>query len=406
MDATSERIARLVREEAPPILGALVRTAGSLERAEELFQEALVKAMEVWPRTGIPERPGAWLLTTARHRAIDDARKARFVSAEEAPEGVLMPPEEPEVLEDDALRLFFVCCHPVLSRDSQVALTLRLVAGLTTEEIARAFLSTEPTVAQRLVRAKRTLQEAHVPFEVPGRAQLQERLEPVLQVLYLLFNEGYGAHRGDALVRVDLMAEAIRLGGLLFKLLPHESEVSGLLSLMELQASRSAARVDAKGDLVLLADQDRSLWDVALIQRARARLAGAEGEGPYELQALISACHARSPSWGQTDFAEICALYDRLLQASPGPVVELNLVAAVSMRDGPEAGLARLEAMEDASALEDYVPFHATRADLLRRLSRHREAASAYRRAAKLTQNEREQAFFTKRAEESAAQKA
>jgi predicted RNA polymerase sigma factor len=357
---------------------------------------------------GAPDRPGAWLTTAARRLALDRVRGARRAEARSAAlayEAALDRADDtpdvtdPEGIPDDRLRLVFTCCHPGLSADGRVALTLRLVGGLTTAEIARAFLVPEATVAQRIVRAKRTIRDRGLPYEVPEGPELAERLPAVLAVVYLIFNEGYAAHGGDRLVRDDLCDEALRLGRMLAELMPGEAEVLGLVSLMELQASRLTARTDGDGNLVLLEDQDRARWDRARIARGLAALdtAGAvERAGPYQLQAAIAACHARAASWSATDWARIVALYRALAEVAPSPVVELNRAVAIGLAEGAAAGLAALDRL-DADALRGYHLLPAARADFLRRLGRRAEAAAEYRRALALTDNTREQAFLSGR---------
>jgi RNA polymerase sigma factor (sigma-70 family) len=402
------RLTETFRLESARVVASVLRIVRDIDAAEEIVQEAFARALDHWPAGGVPERPGAWLLTTARRRALDHLRRVRRADAraealayeagldasDEGPEVT-----DPETIPDDRLRLIFTCCHPGLPPDSRVALTLRLVGGLTTAEIARAFLTPEATVAQRLVRAKRTIRERAFPYEVPEAGELAERLPAVLAVVYLVFNEGYAAHSGDALVRHDLCEEAIRLGRMLAELMPDEPEVLGLLALMQLQASRAAARADADGHLVLLADQDRARWDRARIAEGLAclrRAGGLEAAGPYRLQAAIAACHARAPSWEATDWPRIVEIYDALLEASPSPVVALNRAVAVGLARGPEAGLSALDAIE-SPALREYHLLPSARADFLRRLGRHREAAAEYRRALGLTDNAREKQFLAAR---------
>ncbi len=392
----------LVRRESARVVGMLVRLLGSVDRAEETFQESLVAALERWPREGVPRNPGAWLATVAKHRAIDQLRLERLHETKHrtlAREGAPAPPS-PAAIPDDRLRLIFTCCHPALSPESQVAITLRLVCGLTTGEIARAFLVPEPTIAQRLVRAKRTIAERRLPYEVPGAAALPARLAVVLSVVYLVFNEGYSASTGTLLQRVDLAREAIELGTLLAELLPDAAEVHGLVALMELQTSRSAARTSATGDVVLLEDQDRSRWDHARIARGLARLERArtgDAPGPYRLQAEIAGCHATAASWAATDWATIAELYGELARVTPSPVVELNRAVAVAMAHGPAAGLAIVDALRDVPSLRDYRLLPSTRADLLRRLGRFAEARGEYERALVLTANRAEQAYLARR---------
>ncbi|MBI2202563.1 MAG: RNA polymerase subunit sigma-24 [Candidatus Rokubacteria bacterium] len=385
-----------------------MRIARDVDAAEEIVQDVFAQALEHWPVTGTPDRPGAWLLTAARRRALDRFRRARRADAHTAAlvyETTLGAPDDapdatdPVSIPDDRLRLIFTCCHPALPPESRVALTLKLVGGLSTVEIARAFLVPEPTIAQRIVRAKRTIRDRGLPYEVPDSHELAERVPAVLAVVYLIFNEGYAPHSGDALVRHDVCDEAIRLGRMLVDLMPDEPEVSGLVALMELQASRAAARTDADGNLVLLADQDRARWDRARITRGLAWLNRAgpmEHAGPYQLQAAIAACHARAVSWEATDWRAIVALYDALATLTPSAVIDLNRAVAIGLADGPVAGLAALDAI-DAAALRGYHLLPAARADFLRRLGRLGEAAGEYRRALALTDNAREQTFLAAR---------
>ena len=391
------------------MVSSVARIVRDLDAAEEVVQEAFALALEHWPKTGVPARPGAWLLTAARRRALDRLRRARRAGAHAealARELELNAADEgpdvtdPATIPDDRLRLIFTCCHPALSADGRVALTLRMIGGLTTAEIARAFLVEETTIAQRLVRAKRTIREGEIPYEVPEAGELDERLPAVLAVIYLIFNEGYAAHTGETLVRDDLCTEAIRLGGMLAGLMPGEPEVLGLLALMELQASRLSARTDVSGDLVLLSDQDRKRWDRGRIERGLACLdALPEGAGPYQLQAMIAACHARAASWEATDWPRIIALYDRLGEVAPSPVVALNRAAAIGMAHGAEAGLAALDAL-DAGALKGYHFLPSARGDFLRRLGRWSEAAACYREALGMVENASERRFLTGRLEE------
>ncbi len=403
------------RMESARLVAALTRVTGDLGLAEELAQDALVAALEQWPRTGIPARPGAWLTTTAKRRAIDTFRRAQRLADRTAELGRAMAQvAEPdwaaaldEVVEDDVLRLVFISCHPVLSREARVALTVRLVGGLSTAEIARAFLTAEPTVAQRIVRAKRTLTAARVPFEVPAGAEFTARLSSVLEVLYLVFNEGYAATAGADWTRPDLCAEALRLGRVLAELAPAEPEVHGLVALMEVQASRLRARTGPDGEPVLLLDQDRSRWDRVLIGRGLAALQRAEDAGralgPYALQAAIAACHARARTAEETDWARIAALYEALTELTPSPVVELNRAMAVAMAYGPAAGLELVDRLADVPALRDYHLLPSARGDLLVKLGRPREARVEFERAAALTRNERERALLTGRAAACAA---
>ena len=402
------RVAAAFREEYARVVASMLRMVRDIDLAEEIVQEAFEQALDRWPVTGTPDRPGGWLLTTARRRAIDRLRRARRAGARAdalAYEATLGAGDEgpdvsdPETISDDRLRLIFTCCHPGLPADSRVALTLRLVGGLSTAEIACAFLVPEPTIAQRLVRAKRTIRDRALPYEVPEAPQLPERLPAVLAVVYLIFNEGYAAHTGDALVRHDLCAEAVRLGHMLAELMPGEPEVLGLLALMELQTSRASTRADDDGNLVLLADQDRSRWDRERIARGLALLDQAgpfAGVGPYQLQAAIAACHARASSWEATDWEAIVTHYRSLAEIAPSPVVELNRAVAIGLARGPAAGLTALDAI-DAASLRGYHLWPAARADFLRRLGRPAEAAAEYRRALALTDNAREQRFYAAR---------
>jgi RNA polymerase sigma-70 factor (ECF subfamily) len=411
-----ESVDRVFRREWGRVVATVVRLVRDLDLAEEIVQDTLTTALDRWPLAGVPRNPGAWLVTAARNRALDALRRRRrFAEKEDAIahelEAMMRSPsgeadDDAPPIPDDRLRLIFTCCHPALARESQVALTLRLVAGLGVAEIARAFLVSETTIAQRLVRAKRAIRDRELPYLVPEAGELPERLPPVLEVIYLVFNEGYTAGAGDALVRVDLCDEAIRLGAVLGELMPEEPEVLGLCALMELHASRSGARTDPDGRLILLADQDRARWDRALIARGLEHLeraAAHDRPGPYQLQAAIVACHARAASWASTDWRAIVALYGELQATAPSPVVELNRAVAVGMADGPEAGLALLDRL-DAPSLREYHLVPAARADFLRRLGRWDEAAAAYRRALELTANRVEQDFLRRRLDECRAQ--
>jgi RNA polymerase sigma factor (sigma-70 family) len=379
------------------LTAALVRILGDFDLAEELVQEALLEAIQHWPTEGIPEKPGAWLLTTARRKALDQLRRqARFRDKLAQLEGDLMRDDTAEG--DDRLRLIFTCCHPALSREAQVALTLRAVAGLTTSEIARGFITSEATIAQRIVRAKRKIVDANIPYRVPAERDMAERLHEVLAVLYLMFNEGYLATAGEQASRRDVAEDAAWLAGLMVRLMPDEPEALGLLALMRLHLARARARFDDAGKLVLLQDQDRDRWDreriasaIVLLQRA----ATMHRSGPYQLQAAIAACHAEARTWGETDWRQIVALYDALLEQMPSPVVELNRAIAKRYRDGPAAALPDVERL--AEALDIYYLFHATRAELLRELGREPEARDALTRALELTANPAERALLQKR---------
>ncbi|WTV53719.1 RNA polymerase subunit sigma-24 [Kitasatospora sp. NBC_00039] len=391
------------RIESARIIAGVTRIVRDVGIAEELAQDALVAALEQWPEKGVPDRPGAWLMTTAKHRAIDLVRRKETYARKLAEVGRSLedvpPPEpaEPDDIDDDLLRLIFTACHPVLSAEARIALTLRLLGGLTTQEIARAFLAPEPTVAQRIVRAKRTLAGAQVPFEVPYGEERAARLSSVLEVIYLIFNEGYSATAGDDLLRPALCEDALRLARVLAGLAPQEPEVHGLAALLEFQASRAAARTGPDGQPVLLADQNRARWDRLLIRRGFAALQRA-GTGPYSVQAAIAACHARAVRYEETDWATIAALYARLMALTPSPVVELNRAVAVSMAHGPAAALELVDALAAEPALREYHLLPSVRGDLLARLGRAAEARTEFERAAVLTRNARERELLLERA--------
>jgi RNA polymerase sigma factor (sigma-70 family) len=409
------------RIESAKIIAGLARMVRDVGLAEELAQDALVAALETWPQSGVPDNPAAWLTATAKNRALDLFRK-RALHAEKEDSIAFeiesqMQDAVPDLdaalddpVGDDLLRLVFIACHPVLSTEARAALTLRLLGGLTTEEIARAFLAAEPAIAQRIVRAKRTLTEARVPFEVPRGAELASRLGSVLEVIYLIFNEGYSATAGDDWMRPALCEEALRLGRILAELAPGEPEVHGLVALMEIQASRAAARTGPAGEPILLLDQDRARWDQLLIGRGLAALERSEqlgaSPGPYALQAAIAACHARARAAADTDWRRIAALYAELAQINPSPVVELNRAVAVSMAEGPAAALPIVDALREEPALAAYHLLPAVRGDLLARLGRHAEAREEFERAAGLTRNARERDVNLARAAESARQSA
>jgi RNA polymerase sigma factor (sigma-70 family) len=409
---THRAIEAVWRIESARVIAGLTRIVRDVGVAEELAQDALVAALEKWPQSGIPENPGAWLMGTAKHRAIDFLRRGTLIDEKHERLGREMAERELQVpdfaaamddnIGDDMLRLVFIACHPVLSTEARVALTLRLLGGLTTDEIARAYLSSEPTIAQRIVRAKRTLAEAKVPFEIPRGVDFTARLSSVLQVIYLIFNEGYSATAGDDWMRPALCEEALRLGRILAGLVPEEPEVQGLVALMEIQASRSKARVNSEGEPVLLLDQDRAKWDRLLIGRGLAALERAEKlsptRGPYVLQAAIAACHARAITAGDTDWARIAALYEELGHIEPSPVVELNRAVAVSMASGPAAGLAVVDALKDDPALKNYHLLPSVRGDLLQKMGRKDEARSEFERAASITRNLRERNLLLERA--------
>jgi len=394
------------RADSRRVLATLIRLLGDFDLAEEALGEAFATALESWPREGVPRNPRAWLVSTGRFRALDTLRRRRHFDALAARlvERVEAEPDEHEDVElaDDRLRLIFTCCHPALAPEARVALTLREVCGLTTEELARSFLSSAPTVAQRIVRAKAHIREARLPYRVPSRAELPARLDAVLQVIYLAFNEGYSASTGASLTRAALSGEAIRLGRLLVELLP-EPEAQGLLALMLLHDARRAARATPEGDLILIEDQDRSLWNAAQIAEGGAlveRAIATRRFGAYTLQAAIAAVHAEAPSAAATDWEELVALYDLLLRALPTPVVELNRAMALAMRDGPAAGLAPIDALLARGELRDYHLAHAARADLCRRLGRATEARASYERALGLARQEPERRFLERRLRE------
>ena len=410
---THSTIDAVWRIESARIVAGIARIVRDVGIAEELAQDALLAALQQWPESGIPDNPGAWLMGTAKHRAIDHLRRNKRLEEKHEIIGRDLEERRNESVEeiesamddnvgDDLLRLIFTACHPVLSPEARAALTLRLLGGLTTDEIARAFLTREPTIAQRIVRAKRTLAEANVPFEVPRGEEFTARLLSVLGVIYLIFNEGYTATAGDDWMRPELCHDALRLGRILAELTPDESEVHGLVALMEIQASRFAARVSASGEPILLLDQNRARWDQLLIHRGLAALTRAERTGrtagPYALQAAIAACHARAHTAEETDWARIARLYGRLAEIAPSPVVELNRAVAVAMADGPEAGLAIVDELSGEPVLANYHLFWSVRGDLLFRLGRNEDARRDFERAASLTGNARERELMLTRA--------
>ncbi len=409
---THRAIDAVWRIEAPRLIAGLTRLVRDVGLAEDLAQDALVAALEQWPESGVPDNPGAWLMATAKHRAIDRLRRNERLERKQEQLGRELELQQEMAMADlgttgddvgdDLLRLMFISCHPILAPEARVALTLRLLASLTTEEIARAYLVPVATIAQRIVRAKRTLTEARVPFEVPSGSELDARLSSVLQVIYLVFNEGYAATTGDDLIRAGLCEDALRLGRILAGLAPKEPEVHGLVALMEIQASRSRARVGPSGEIVLLLEQDRGRWDPLHISRGLAALERAEqlggALGPYALQAAIAACHARARTAADTDWARIAALYDALAQLMPSPVVELNRAVAVGMAFGPAAGLALVDALVSEPSLKTYHFLPSARGDLLEKLGRSVEARAEFERAAALTQNARERELLLGRA--------
>jgi len=410
---THRAIDAVWRIEAPRLVAGLTRMVRDVGLAEDLAHDALVAALEQWPESGIPRNPGAWLMTAGKRRAIDHFRRSKllerkheelgyelaFAESDNVPEPVAALDQE---MDDDLLRLMFIACHPVLPTDARVALTLRLLGGLTTEEIARAFLVAEPTIAQRIVRAKRTLSEKRIPFEVPRGHELNARVSSVLEVIYLVFNEGYSATAGGDWMRPALCEDALRLGRVLAELMPQEPEVHGLVALMEIQASRLRARVNQAGDPILLLDQNRALWDQLLIRRGLSALERAEKleatQGPYTLQAAIAACHARARAAHDTDWKRITALYEQLANAAPSPVVTLNRAVAVGMAYGPAAGLALVDELVSEPSLRTYHLLPAVRGDLLAKLGRHAEACQEFERAAALTRNARERELLLDRA--------
>jgi len=413
---THRAIDAVWRIESARIIAGLTRIVRDVGVAEELAQDALVAALEQWPESGIPENPGAWLMGTAKHRAIDFLRRGTLINRKHEDLGREMAEREMQVpdlaaamddtIGDDILRLVFISCHPVLPTEGRVALTLRLLGGLTTEEIARAYLAAEPTIAQRIVRAKKTLAEAQVPFEVPRGAEFTARLSSVLQVLYLIFNEGYSATSGEDWLRPSLCEDALRLGRILAELVPNEAEVHGLVALMEIQASRSKARVGPSGEPILLLEQNRAQWDQLLIRRGLSGLDRVERlggkRGFYAIQAAIAACHARAVTAEDTDWAQIVTLYSALAEVAPSPIVELNRAVAVSMAHGPEAGLQLVDLLRYEPALREYHLLPSVRGDLLKKLGRLGEAREEFERAASITRNARERSLLRERARECA----
>ena len=416
---THHAIEAVWRIESAKLIAGIARIVRDVGIAEDLAQDALVAALEQWPTSGVPDNPGAWLMATAKHRAIDQLRRKTLLERKHEQLGhELEAQQEMSVADidaalddhvgDDLLRLVFISCHPILATEARVALTLRLLGGLTTDEIARAFLVPEPTVAQRIVRAKRTLSDAHVPFEVPRGAEFAARLSSVLQVIYLVFNEGYAATAGDDWMRPELCQDALRLGRILAELVPTEPEVHGLVGLMEIQASRARARVGRSGEPILLLDQDRGRWDYVLVRRGLAALARADAlggaHGPYALQAAIAACHARARTGEETDWARIAALYDELARVAPSPVVELNRAVAIGMAFGPAEGLQLVDALATEPSMKTYHLLPSVRGDLLVKLGRPGEARGEFERAASLTRNARERKLLLGRAAECASE--
>lgn len=409
---THRTIETVWKIESARVIAGLTRIVRDIDRAEELAQDALVAALEQWPESGIPDKPGAWLMATAKHRAIDFLRRGTLIDQKhevlgrEMAQREMMVPDLAAAVDDnigdDLLRLVFIACHPVLAMEARVALTLRLLGGLTTDEIARAYLAAEATIAQRIVRAKRTLAEAQVPFEVPRGAEFNARLSSVLQVIYLIFNEGYSATAGDDWLRPALCEDALRLGRILAELVPNEAEVHGLVALMEIQASRGKARIGPSGEPILLMDQNRAQWDRLLINRGLAALERVEKldgmRGPYAIQASIAACHARARTGEETDWGRIAVLYSDLAEVSPSPVVELNRAVAVGMALGPAAGLELVNPLQNDPALRSYHLLPSVRGDLLKKLGRMDEARAEFERAAAITRNVRERNFLLERA--------